>query len=329
MAGEPRPPVEDAPRASAVAIVIPCFNVEQHIAGVIHAIPARYGHIICVDDCSTDGTAPAIEALGDERVTLIRRERNGGVGAATKTGYREALRRDVAVCVKMDGDGQMSPEDLPALVAPLLAGEADYSKGNRFVDRQALRAMPRHRLLGNALLLFVSKAACGYWNMLDVTNGYTAITTAMLRRLVFSLLDERYFFETSMLIELNILRARVIDVEMKARYGDEMSSLRIRTVALSFPWLLVRGVQRRFYWRYLIHDFGVVSVCALLGLPLVLFGVVFGAREWIRSAQTGVVASAGTVLLAALPILLGVQLLLVALVLDVVSSDTAKSRARK
>lgn len=307
-----------------IAIVIPCYDVEQHIAGVIRAIPDRYEPIVAVDDCSDDRTVAVIEALADPRVVLVRHERNRGVGGAMKTGYDEAMRLGADVCVKMDGDGQMSADDLDPLVAPLLAGAADYAKGNRFVDRRALRAMPALRLLGNALLSFANKAASGYWNMLDVTNGYTAITTRMLRRVVFGQLAERYFFESSMLIELNILGARVADVEMPARYGDERSSLRIGQVVRTFPRLLVRGALRRFYWRYLIQDFGVVSICALLGLPLLLFGIVFGGVHWAHSLRTGGTASAGTVLLAALPILLGVQLLLVALVLDVLSSTTRK-----
>jgi dolichol-phosphate mannosyltransferase len=307
-----------------IAIVIPCFDVERHIAGVIRSIPERYAPIVAVDDCSRDRTIDVIRSLGDPRVVLIRHERNRGVGGATMTGYDEAVRLGADICVKMDGDGQMRAEDLAPLVAPLVAGEADYAKGNRFVDRRALRAMPTLRLVGNALLSFANKAASGYWNMLDVTNGFTAITTRMLRRIVFGQLAERYFFESSMLIELNILGARVADVEMPARYGDEHSSLRIGQVMRTFPRLLLRGALRRFYWRYLIQDFNVASLCVLLGVPLVLFGLVFGAVNWAHSLRTGGTASAGTVLLAALPIILGVQLLLVALVLDVLSSTTRK-----
>jgi dolichol-phosphate mannosyltransferase len=307
-----------------IAIVIPCFDVERHIAGVIRSIPERYAPIVAVDDCSRDRTIDVIRSLGDPRVVLVRHERNRGVGGATMTGYDEAVRLGADICVKMDGDGQMRAEDLAPLVAPLVAGEADYAKGNRFVDRRALRAMPTLRLVGNALLSFANKAASGYWNMLDVTNGFTAITTRMLRRIVFGQLAERYFFESSMLIELNILGARVADVEMPARYGDEHSSLRIGQVMRTFPRLLLRGALRRFYWRYLIQDFNVASLCVLLGVPLVLFGLVFGAVNWAHSLRTGGTASAGTVLLAALPIILGVQLLLVALVLDVLSSTTRK-----
>jgi dolichol-phosphate mannosyltransferase len=309
---------------SAVAIVIPCYRVESHIADVIQSIPPRYQMIVCVDDASPDATAAAIEALNDPRVTLVRHPKNRGVGGAMKTGYTEALRRGAGICVKMDGDGQMSAEDLDDLVAPLLAGDAEYAKGNRFVDLKALRSMPGTRLFGNAFLSFASKLACGYWNMLDVNNGYTAVTSGLLRRMDFAMVNERYFFETSVLIELNILRAAVADVEMPARYGDEHSSLRISRVATTFPPLLMRGLLRRFYWRYLIEDFGVVSICVLMGLPLLFFGAVYGIWNWADTIRTGIPATAGTVFVAALPIILGTQLLLAAVLLDVISSPTIK-----
>jgi hypothetical protein len=224
----------------------------------------------------------------------------------------------------MDGDGQMSPDDLDDLVAPLMVGRADYSKGNRFVDLRALRQMPRRRLFGNALVSFASKLACGYWNMLDVSNGFTAITRDVASQIDFSRISDRYFFETSMLVELNILRATVADVQMPARYGDEQSSLRISRVATTFPPLLVHGLLRRFYWRYIIEEFGVVSICVLAGVPLLLFGFIFGAWHWIEIIRTGGFASAGTVFVAALPIILGMQLLLQAIMLDVLSSPTIK-----
>ncbi len=311
-------------RYASVAIVIPCYRVARHIAGVIRSIPPRFRTVICVDDGSPDETAAVIEALADPRVVLLRHPRNRGVGGAMKTGYAEALRRGAEICVKMDGDGQMSAEDLEALVAPLLDRAADYAKGNRFVDLRSLGAMPRTRLIGNALLSFASKLAAGYWNMLDVSNGFTAVRSAVLRRVDFGRISERYFFETSMLIELNILRADVADVEMPARYGDEESSFRIAPALGTFPALLTRGLLRRFYWRYLIEDFGVVSVCVLLGVPLLVFGSAFGAYHWIQSVRTGVPATAGTVFVAALPVILGFQLLLAAVLLDVLSSPTRK-----
>lgn len=325
---EARQPDAGAAPTTRIAVVIPCYRVAAHVADVVRSIPARYAPIVCVDDASPDDVAGALAALDDPRVVYVRHERNRGVGGAVMTGWAEALARGADVVVKMDGDGQMRGEDLGALVAPLLDGGADVAKGNRFVDHAALHAMPRVRLIGNALLSFAVKAVSGYWNVLDPTNGFVAVRADLVRRLDTGWLAERYFFETSLLVALNVARARVADVALPARYVDAPSSLSVRRVAATFPWLLLRSLVRRFYWRYLIEDFGVVSLGVLLGLPLVLFGIVFGVWHWVQSVHTGVPATAGTVFVAALPIILGAQLLLVALVLDVLSSPTVKRGRR-
>lgn len=315
-------------REPVVAVVIPCFRVAGQIADVVRSIPPGYGPIICVDDASPDDIAGVLDRLDDPRVVYVRHERNRGVGGAVKTGWAEALARGADVCVKMDGDGQMRGEDLDVLVAPVLDGSADAAKGNRFVDHEALRDMPTVRLVGNAMLSFAVKAVSGYWNVLDPTNGFLAVRSSVLRRLEVERLADRYFFETSLLVELNICRARVADVALPAIYGDAGSSLRVRHVVATFPAMLVRAMLRRFYWRYVIEDFGVVSVGVLLGLPMMLFGILFGGWRWADSVQSGVPATAGTVIVAALPIILGVQLLLVALVLDVLGSPTVKRGRR-
>ncbi len=310
--------------SDAVAVVIPCFNVERHIAQVIEGLPAWVRHIVCVDDASPDGSAAAIAQLKDPRVSLVRLPKNLGVGGAMKAGYAEAFRLGADIAVKMDGDGQMDPAHLPALLAPLRAGEADYAKGNRFAEPDALSAMPKVRLLGNVGLSFLTKAASGYWNVFDPTNGYTALTRAAYARLRLARVSDGYFFESDLLVELNIAGAVVADVDMPARYGDETSSLRVGRVLFSFPWRLLRGGLRRFVWRYLVADFGLVTLCVLAGLPLFGFGLGFGLWRWWVSYETGVPATAGTVLLAALPVILGFQLLLTALQLDVVASRSLK-----
>ena len=317
--GVPTHGPEDPPTwlgGAHVAVILPCFNEAPRIAAVLASVPAWVRTVVVVDDASSDTTCEVARSVGDPRVVVEVHPRNRGVGAATCTGYRVAQALGADICVKMDGDGQMAAEDLPALLEPILAGRADYSKGNRFHDLDALDRMPWVRRLGNSVLSFLIKLVSGYWSIFDPTNGYTAIRSDTLRRLRLDQLSEHYFFETSILVELNIRGAVVEDVPMPARYGEETSSLRIGRVIRQFPPLMVRGLCRRLFWRYLVYDFSVVTVCVLGGLPLLLFGAVFGAMRWYRSTVTGVPASAGTTILAALPVMLGVQLLLVATVLD-------------
>jgi dolichol-phosphate mannosyltransferase len=300
-----------------VGVVIPAYGAGATAARVVESVPPSIRHVFVVDDASSDGTAEAVTALGDPRTTLVRHPQNRGVGGAMKTGYRAALDAGCDVVVKMDADGQMDPAHLEELVRPLLTGEAGYAKGNRLWSLEASRSMPRRRLLGNLFLSMATKAVSGYWNVLDPTNGYTAIRSDVLRRLDWRHVQERYFFETSMLVELHLLRTPVRDVLMSARYDGAPSSLRLIPTAAEFSYRLARALVRRLALEYLLLDFRPGSVFAAVGGLLVLFGSVFGAYHWHLSVTTGVATLPGTVMVAALPVVLGVQLLLQALLLDV------------
>jgi glycosyltransferase involved in cell wall biosynthesis len=300
-----------------IGVVVPAFRAEATLRDVLLAIPPSVAHVFVVDDASPDQCGRVAESLGDPRVRLIRHEANRGVGGAVKTGYRAALEAGCDVIVKMDADGQMDAAHLDELVRPLRLGHAGYAKGNRLRTLEAAREMPRRRLYGNLFLSLATKAVSGYWNLLDPTNGYTAIRADVLRRLDFARLQERYFFETSMLVELHPLRVPVRDVPMSARYQGEPSSLRLLPVSLEFGARLLRALLHRLRLEYLVLDFRPASGFALFGMLLAGFGGGFGAWHWYRSIVDQREASAGTVMLAALPFLLGVQFLVQAVVLDI------------
>lgn len=300
-----------------VGVVIPAFRAEASIGAVVAAIPQEVRDVFVIDDCSPDATAAAVGALGDPRVRLLRHDANRGVGGAVKTGYRAALEAGCDVIVKMDSDGQMDASFLPDLVQPLLTGEAGYSKGNRLWSLAASRTMPRKRFLGNLLLSMATKAVSGYWNVLDPTNGFTAIRADVLRRLDGRHVQERYFFETSMLVELHLLRVPVRDVLMPARYLGEQSSLRLLPTSLEFSQRLLRSLARRLALEYILLDFRPGTILAAVGAALVLFGGTFGGYHWYESIATGRPTVPGTVMVAALPFIVGIQFLLQALLLDV------------
>lgn len=305
-----------------VAVVIPAYRVAGQIGRVISNIPAFVRYVIVVDDASPDESVRRIEPLLSQRVRLVRHRANQGVGGAMLTGYAVALELGADIVVKMDGDDQMDPAQLPRLLAPLLRSEADYAKGNRFMHQHALGQMPALRRVGNLGLSFLTKIASGYWNIFDPTNGYTAIHRRVLQLLDPDAVSRRYFFEASMLLDLRRLGAVVQDVPMPARYADETSSLSIRRALLSFPLKLLGGLLRRLGQQYYRHDVTAASVLLLLGLPLLLFGTIWGAVHWAIGLRTGVATPTGTVLLAVLPIILGVQFLLQALALDIDSVPT-------
>jgi glycosyltransferase involved in cell wall biosynthesis len=248
---------------------------------------------------------------------LIRHDVNRGVGGATLTGYDAAIARGAEILVKMDADGQMDPRHLAALVRPILTDAADYTKGNRFLHSIELRAMPGTRRVGNAGLSFLTKLASGYWPVFDPTNGYTAIHTSLVPALDRSRIAERFFFETSMLLELGRIRAVVQDVPIPARYQGERSALSKRRAAGEFPPRLVAATWRRIVRQYFIQDFTPVSLFLVAGLVFLLFGVLWGAYHWAESIRFGVAATTGTVMLAVLPVIVGVQLLLQALAQDI------------
>ncbi len=301
----------------SVAVVIPCYREVDHVADVISGIGQEVARIIVVDDACPDHTGDHVRAqCTDPRVEVIVHERNLGVGGATLTGYRRALEAGADIVVKLDGDGQMDPALIAALIAPIAEGDADYAKGNRFHQLDHITQMPALRIAGNLVLSFACKMSSGYWNIFDPTNGYTAIHAKVARRLPFEKISQGYFFESDMLFRLNLLGAVVADIPMPARYGDERSGLKIGRAVFEFTAKHWINTVKRILYSYFLRDFNVASVELVLGTLLFLFGVLFGALKWYESSTSGVVTTAGTVFIAALPIILGSQMLIAFLDFD-------------
>lgn len=300
-----------------IAVVVPAYNEARLVGEVLGTMPEYIDAIVAVDDCSTDDTLAAIRACPDSRVSALQTGGNQGVGGAMLVGYAKALELGGDVLVKMDGDGQMSPEHLHLLLDAVIEQGYDYAKGNRFLAGESLSLMPRHRLFGNIVLTFVNKLASGYWHVFDPQNGYTAISAEALRRLDLKGIHRRYFFENDMLIALNFHNARVRDVAIPARYGDEQSHLNPFKVGVTFPLLFVPRLWRRIYQKYVLRDFSPIALFLFSGLLLFAWGVLFGAYHWAKSVLTGHAAPTGTIMLAVLPLVLGFQLILEAVALDI------------
>ncbi|MHB0923618.1 MAG: glycosyltransferase family 2 protein [Bellilinea sp.] len=305
----------------SIAVVIPAYRVEREIAQVIQTVPASIKHIIVMDDASPDQTGEVVTRLQAEehRLVYIRHDSNQGVGGAMVTGYSKALELGADIIVKMDGDGQMNPNAIHSLIDPLLSGKADYTKGNRFRDTVALRQMPAVRRFGNTMLGFLAKAATGYWNIFDPTNGFVAIRAEVLAQLPLEKIDRTFYFETSMLAQLYLIDAVVQDVSMPARYGDQKSNLRIAQVMIDFPPRLLGTLVKRMILKHLVYDFSMISIYLMTGMPLLLFGLIFGMVKWIKYASLGTPAPTGTVILPMMCVLLGIQFLLSAVQIDLQS----------
>lgn len=312
-----------------IAVVIPCYRVKNHIKNVVAAIPDYVERIYCIDDACPDGSGDFIRSeIKDPRLNLLTHDTNQGVGGAMITGYKQALNDGAQIIVKIDGDGQMNPALIESFVRPIVIGARDYTKGNRFYKVEDVRAMPGARLLGNAVLSFMTKLSSGYWNLFDPNNGYTAIHANVLREMPLEKISKRYFFESDFLFRLNTLRASVQDIPMSAVYGNEESNLVISKIFFPFLAGHFRNLFKRIFYNYFLRDFNIASLELILALAFLPFGIIFGLSHWHHSSVMGIEASPGTVMFSALPIILGVQFLLSFLQYDIESVPRASLHPR-
>lgn len=295
----------------SIAVVIPAYKVKSHILGVIESIGSEVQKIILVDDACPQETGKfVISQIRDPRVEVVFHSRNLGVGGAVKTGYKRSLELGAQITVKIDGDGQMDTTRIGELVKPILNGGADYTKGNRFFDVEAVREMPKIRIIGNLGLSFFTKLSSGYWRIFDPNNGFTAIASNQLRLIPMGKVDNRYFFESDMLFRLNLAGATVRDVPMPAIYEDEKSNLKVSRVLIEFPIKHARNLAKRIAYTYYLRDFNLASIELPLGLLLSLYGTGLGIKSWLTGLYSQQPTEPGTLILVALSILMGFQLVL-------------------
>jgi glycosyltransferase involved in cell wall biosynthesis len=291
--------------------------------GLIDAIDAQVHAIYAVDDACPEGSGSHIQQhCQDPRVRVLFNAKNLGVGGAVMAGYQQAVADGMDVLVKMDGDGQMNPSLLGDFVRPILHGEADYTKGNRFFDLEGVRAMPPVRIFGNAVLSVMSKVSTGYWHLFDPTNGYTAVHATVVSRLPLDKISQRYFFETDMLFRLNTIGAVVLDVPMDAQYGDEVSGLKIRSIVGEFFFKHLRNSFKRVFYNHYLRNVSIASLELPLGLLFLGTAAGYGGYHWAHSAALGMSTPAGTVVLSAVLVLAGLQFLLAFLAADMAAVPT-------
>lgn len=306
--------------AMRVAVVIPCYKVKRHVLGVIAAIDQRVERIYCVDDACPEESGNYIQtATTDSRVVILKHSENQGVGGAVMTGYRAAIADQMDIIVKIDGDGQMDPSLLPDFITPIIAGEADYTKGNRFWELSQIRQMPLLRRIGNLGLSFMAKASSGYWDIFDPTNGYTAIHANVASHLPMNSISRRYFFETDLLFRLNTLRAVVKDVPMDARYADEESNLKVSRVVGEFAFKHARNLLKRIGYNYFLRDLPIAALELLASGLLLPFGLLFGMYHWHQSSTADTATPVGTIMLSIVAVTTGLQFLLAFLGYDIAS----------
>jgi len=312
-----------------IAVVIPCYKVRDHILDVINCIGPYIDRIYVVDDCCPESSGDFVKKhCEDKRVIIISNFENQGVGGAVMTGYRAAIDDGMEIMVKLDGDGQMDPYLLPDFILPIINGEADYTKGNRFFNLDRITEMPKLRIIGNALLSLITKLSSGYWNLFDPTNGYTAIHRDIARHLPFEKISRRFFFESDMLFRLNILRAVVIDIPMDAKYGSEESNLDIHKILGEFFLKNIRNFLKRIFYNYYLRGMSLASFELPLGAAILLFGIIFGSYHWYDSWNRSELTPVGTIMISAVSLITGLQFILSFLSYDISNVPNRISRRR-
>jgi glycosyltransferase involved in cell wall biosynthesis len=227
-------------RQLRVGVVVPAFNETLAIAKTVATIPDFVDSIFVVDDCSSDDTGAQAQVNPD--VVVLRHPTNRGVGAAIATGYRHALATGLDVAVVIGGDGQMDPEDMPALLDPIAAGTADYVKGNRFLHPDVWREMPPARIVGNVLLSAATRVTSGYHHVFDSQCGYTAIHRDALARIDLGAVWSRYGYPNDLLSRLHVAGVRVVDVPVRPIYGAAWKSgINFGTAFHPIPYVLLRS----------------------------------------------------------------------------------------
>ncbi len=309
--------------SNSIAVVIPFYNASKHIINVISKLPKAINTIYIVNDCSKE-EIPKEKLQKFTNIVYLKTDKNLGVGGATKLGFKKAIEDNIDIVIKVDADDQMDTSYIDQLISPLLRNEAQYSKGNRFRDFKALKDMPFLRKTGNLILSFLTKAATGYWNNFDPTNGFFAVKTKTLKTLDFDNISNRYYFETSLIAELYFQKAIIKDLAMPAIYGNEKSNMKVWKMPFVFIPKLFKTFIKRIIKSYFVYDFNISSIYILLGIPLFLFGVIYGIYNWWYFVSNNMLAPTGTIMLVTLTIIIGFQLLLQAIHYDIINAPKAK-----
>jgi len=307
----------------SIAVVIPCYKVEAHIQKVVAEIPDYITSIILVDDASPDKTGEILDKLATEnpKIKVLHHPKNQGVGGAMISGFQEAIKQNNEVVIKIDGDGQMNIAYFEEMLQAVFEEKYNFAKGNRFFDRKMLRKMPAMRRIGNIGMGFLIKMASGYWNVFDPANGFFCIHASSLKRIDFERISKRFFFESSLLIELYYTGAKIKDLAMPAIYAEEKSNLSIWKTLFTFPPKLFKAFLRRIWLRYFIYDFNIGSLYIFFGVPLFLFGLIFGIVKWVHYGTLHASTPTGTIMIAVISLVLGFQMVLSAIQYDITAEN--------
>ena len=234
--------------AHTLAVVIPAYNEGLGIGSIVLQAQQHADHVIVVDDGSLDRTAVIARLAGAD---VIRFEENGGKAKAMMAGFSRARDLGYEVIVTLDGDGQHDPDEIPAVAAPVLAGEADLVIGSRFLDIKA--EIPKYRVAGQKVLNgFTNLSTDGEFVTTDSQSGFRALGRRALENLTFA--SEGYSIESDMIAHFAPLGLAMTEVPISVSYD----------------------VPNKHKKNPVSHGFGVLArIVGLIGYrrPLLSFGI--------------------------------------------------------
>lgn len=298
-----------------ISIIIPCYKVRDQILSVLKKIPFDKIHIVyLIDDAcpmqSLEVVKKNLNLFEPNKIVILKNKNNLGVGGATKLGYQQAIKDNMDIAIKIDGDDQMDLKHIDRLIRPILSKDCDYTKGNRFYSFENLKGMPGIRVFGNAGLTFLAKFSSGYWSISDPTNGYTAISVDILKLLPLEKISNRYFFENDILFRLNTIKAKVKDIPMPSLYKNEISNLNISSSIFEFFFKLSRNLFKRIFYNYYLRSINIGSFTLPLSIVLLYNGLINGYFRWSQALETNVSTPTGTIMIYILSIVIGTQFFL-------------------
>ena len=307
-------------RKLETAVVIPCYNEEKMITQTIKKIPEYIDHIIAVNDASTDNTIEVLNKLKKQysKLIVVDNKVNQGVGGALIAGYDYAIKNTKATAIGIvAGDDQFDSSYLKAMLDDFIDQSADYVKASRFFHREAFKTMPKYRQFGNIFISLLTKFSTGYYSITDITNGCGWLRREIIEKVDFSIVEKRYDYETSMLTALSIANAKVIDHAVPAHYGDEKSTIKLIPTAWRNLKAVWKGFWRRIYYKYVLYGFHPVALFLFTGMFFLIISLLLAIFLLYVKLFAHQSPTAGSVMLAVLPFILGIQLTLTALTIDV------------
>ncbi len=268
-----------------LVINVLAYNEEATIASVVRAVPrdiVGFHEIVVqvIDDGSHDRTADEARRAGAE---VISHPRNMGVGTAFQSGVRSALQRGADIMVNIDGDGQFDPAQIPELVRPVLAGQADFATCSRFASDKLVPQMPKAKLWGNHVFAwFISKLI--RQRFYDVSCGFRAYSREALLRLS---LRENFTYTHEVFLDLGVRGMRIVEVPLAVRGVRQHGRSRVARNLVNYGLRTMKIILRAYRDYRPLRFFGMPSIpLAIVGMGLMAYCVInfFITEEWIKWA---------------------------------------------